>query len=47
MISEVDKQTIMQNYLQIKKEVKGIVDGEIERMLNTSELTGLIAQKGE
>ncbi|HEX4372862.1 MAG TPA: conjugal transfer protein MobC [Puia sp.] len=45
VIAEVTKQTVMQNYLRIKGEVKRIIDEEIERMMNTPELTALIVKK--
>jgi hypothetical protein len=45
VISEVNKETVVQNYLRIKKEVRGIVDDEIERMMNTPDLSTLIVKK--
>ncbi|HSZ85727.1 MAG TPA: type IV secretory system conjugative DNA transfer family protein [Puia sp.] len=47
VISEVNHLDVKRNYLRIKKEIKEIVDGEIERMMNTPELSLLIVQKKE
>lgn len=44
-ISNVTIQEIMNNYLQIKKDVQMILQTEMERMLDTPELTDLIIRK--
>jgi hypothetical protein len=42
---EIDKQTVLHNYLQIKKDIQHIIDGEMERMVNDPILKGLITRK--
>jgi hypothetical protein len=43
--STVNQQTIMATYLQIKKDIKGLVDNEMERLMNDPELVGLVINK--
>ncbi|MBN8837206.1 MAG: YWFCY domain-containing protein [Sphingobacteriia bacterium] len=43
--SKTDQQKIMANYLLIKREIKDIVENEIERMVNDPELAGMIISK--
>ena len=43
--SKVNPNDVLNNYLQVKKDVGLIVQGEIERMLDTPELTDLIIRK--
>jgi hypothetical protein len=45
VISDVKQKEILENYLQIKKNVQIIIESEMERMLDTPELTALIIQK--
>lgn len=45
VISEVTQTDIIANYKQIKKDVQDIIQTEMERMMDTPELTGLIIQK--
>jgi hypothetical protein len=44
-VSKIDRTLILKNYLQIKKEVQEIIDIEIDRMMNTPELSGMIIKK--
>lgn len=41
-ISNVDTKTIMATYLQIKKDIKDLVENEMERLMNDPELVGLV-----
>jgi len=43
--SKVNPNDVLNNYLQVKKDVSMIVQNEIERMLDTPELTDLIIKK--
>jgi len=43
--SKVESKDVLDNYLQVKKDVAMIVQTEIERMLDTPELTDLIIKK--
>ena len=43
--SKVNLNDVLNNYLQVKKDVGLIVQTEIERMLDTPELTDLIIKK--
>jgi len=45
MISNVSQNEILDNYLQIKKDIQIILQSEIERMLDTPELGDLIIKK--
>lgn len=45
VISDVKQKEILENYLQIKKDVQAIIESEMERMLDTPELNSLIIQK--
>jgi YWFCY protein/Type IV secretory system Conjugative DNA transfer len=45
VLSKIKQQTVMDNYLKIKKEVQDIIATEIVRMMNTPELAGLIIKK--
>ncbi|HWJ30007.1 MAG TPA: hypothetical protein VNS32_25930 [Flavisolibacter sp.] len=45
VIKGINEQTVLDNYLQIKKEVTSLVQSEIERMMNTPELEGLIVSR--
>lgn len=45
VVSEVNQKEILENYLQIKKNVAEIIHTEMERMLDTPELTDLIIRK--
>lgn len=45
VISKMHPPDVTKNYLQIKKDVTVIVHTEIERMLDTQELTDLIIKK--
>ena len=45
VVGNANRETILQNYLQIKKEVQGIISMEIARMMNTLELAALIVTK--
>ncbi len=44
-ISKIDKKNILDNYLEIKKDAKKIVEIEMERMMNTREMSSLIVEK--
>jgi len=44
-ITSVSQNKILENYLSIKKDVQSIVETEMERMLDTPELTDLIIKK--
>ncbi len=44
-VSTVSQKEILENYLTIKKDVQTIVQTEMERMLDTPELTDLIIKK--
>ncbi len=44
-ISNVSQREILNNYLQIKEDVQGILQTELERMLDTPELTDLIIRR--
>ena len=44
-ITSVSQNKILENYLSIKKDVQAIVQTEMERMLDTPELTDLIIKK--
>lgn len=43
--STVNQQTIMATYLQIKKDIKDLVENEMERLMNDPELVGLVINK--
>jgi hypothetical protein len=45
MLSNVSQKEILDNYLQIKKDVSDIIHSEMERMLDTPELTDMIIRK--
>ena len=45
VISSVTQKEMLENYFQIKKDVSTIVLTEMERMLDTPELTDLIINK--
>ena len=45
VISKVTQKEILENYLQIKKDVANIIHTEMERMLDTPELTDLIIKE--
>jgi len=47
VIREVNQQVILANYLQIKKEVAGIITAVLESMLNSPEMAGLLVKKRE
>jgi TraM recognition site of TraD and TraG len=44
-VHKIDRNIVLKNYLQIKKDVQEIIDVEIDRMMNTPELSGLIIKK--
>lgn len=44
-VSSVSPKEILENYLTIKRDVQTIVETEIERMLDTPELTDLLIRK--
>lgn len=44
-ISKMEPSDVLKNYLQVKKDVATIIKTEIERMLDTPELTDLIIKK--
>ncbi len=44
--SKVENKDVLNNYLKVKQEVAMIIQTEIERMLDTPELTDLIIKKG-
>jgi len=44
-LSNVTQQEILDNYLQIKKDVQNIIQAEVERILDTPELSDLIIRK--
>ncbi|EHQ24314.1 conjugal transfer protein MobC [Mucilaginibacter paludis] len=44
-IREVGSQDVEQNYLQVKKEIKILIDSELERMSDSPNLTNLILKK--
>lgn len=44
-ISNLTQKEVLDNYLQIKKDVADIIHNEMERMLDTPELTDLIIKK--
>jgi hypothetical protein len=44
-LSNVTQQEILNNYLQIKRDVQGIIQDEIERILDTPELGDLIIKR--
>ena len=46
VFSKVEPSDVLNNYLQVKRDVAVIVQTEIERMLDTPELTDLIIRKG-
>jgi hypothetical protein len=43
--STVNHQTIMATYLQIKKDIKDLVENEMERLMNDPELVGLVINR--
>ena len=45
-ISNLSQKEILDNYLQIKKDVHRILQNEMERMLDMPDLTDLIIKKG-
>jgi len=45
VLSNVTQKEILDNYLQIKKDVQSIIQNEMERMLDTPELGDLIIRK--
>ena len=45
VLSTVSQKEILENYLQIKKDIQSILQSEMERMLDTPELTDLIIRK--
>ncbi len=45
VLSNVTQKEILDNYLQIKKDVQTILQTEMERILNTPELENLIIKK--
>lgn len=45
VISEVKPKEILENYLQTKKDIQTIIESEMERMLDTPELSDLIIKK--
>jgi hypothetical protein len=45
VFSKVEPSDVLKSYLQVKKDVAMIVQMEIERMLDTPELTDLIIKK--
>jgi hypothetical protein len=44
-VSNVEQREIIDNYLAIKKDVATIIENELERMLNTASLEGLMIKK--
>jgi hypothetical protein len=44
-VSSVSQKEILENHLAIKRDVQAIVQTEMERMLDTPELTDLIIKK--
>jgi TusA-related sulfurtransferase len=45
VIATIRLQAVLDNYIQIKKEVQEIIGIEIDRMMNTPELTHMIIKK--
>jgi hypothetical protein len=45
IVSDVEQREIIDNYLSIKKDVAAIIENELERMLNTPGLEGLMIKK--
>lgn len=45
VISEVSQKDVLENYLQIKKDIQTILQSEMERMMDTPELESLIIKK--
>ena len=45
IVSNVEQRQIVENYLTIKKDVVAIIENELERMLNTPGLEGLMIKK--
>lgn len=45
LISNVNQKQVNETYLQIKKDIVDIIHNEMERMLDTPELSDLIVQK--
>lgn len=43
--SQIDAKAIRENYMRIKREVKAIVEDEVERIVNTPGATGLIIKR--
>lgn len=43
--SKVDDEAIRENFLRIKREVKAIVEDEMDRIINTPEISGVIRKK--
>jgi type IV secretory pathway TraG/TraD family ATPase VirD4 len=41
---QVDKQKILDNYLQIKKDIQHIIDSEMERMMNTESVSETVSK---
>jgi hypothetical protein len=42
---KLNRNVVLKNYLQIKNEVREIIHIEIDRMMNTPELFGLLIKK--
>jgi TusA-related sulfurtransferase len=47
VVSTVDPQIVMTNFMQIKKEIKELISDELDRIMNTPELAELIVRKSE
>jgi len=45
IVSNVEQRQVKDNYLEIKKDVANIIENELERMLNTPGLEGLMIKK--
>src|SRR5699024_2061910 len=46
-IRKIDNSIVQRNYLQIKQDVRDIIQSEMERMLNDPEQSHLVVKKGE
>jgi hypothetical protein len=44
-VRKLNNQEIEQNYLQIKKDIKNLIETEIERMMNSPDLTNFVLKK--
>jgi hypothetical protein len=44
VVANIDNTVVNENYLKIKKDIAGLIETELERMLNTPELECLLVK---